>query len=91
MLERAIAALPAPFRIVFVLREIEGQSVEEVADALDLNPATVKTRHLRARRRLREALAPDVKEALFGSFPFAGADCEALTARVLAAWAPEAR
>jgi len=88
LLEQAIAALPDPFRIVFVLREIEGQSVEEVAAALDLNPATVKTRHLRARRRLRESLAPEVREALTGSFPFAGADCEAMTARVLAAWAP---
>lgn len=87
LMEQAIAALPDPFRLVFVLREIEGQSVEEVAAALDLKPATVKTRHLRARRRLQDALAPEVKEALTGSFPFAGADCEAMTSRVLAAWA----
>jgi len=86
LMEVAIAALPDPFRLVFVLREIEGQSVEEVAAALDLNPATVKTRHLRARRRLRDSLAPEVREALTGSFPFAGADCEALTARIVAAW-----
>jgi len=90
LLEKAIAALPDPFRIVFVLREIEGQSVEEVATVLDLKAATVKTRHLRARRRLREALAPEVREALTGSFPFAGADCEAMTAAVIAAWAPAA-
>jgi RNA polymerase sigma-70 factor (ECF subfamily) len=90
LMEKAIAALPENFRIVFVLREIEGQSVEEVAATLDLNPATVKTRHLRARRRLQEALAPEVKEALTGSFPFAGADCEAMTARVIAAFVPPA-
>src|SRR3546814_16023794 len=80
------SALPETFRLVFVLREIEEQSVEEVAAMLDLNPATVKTRHLRARRRLRAALAPEVQDMLSGSFPFAGADCEALTERVVAAF-----
>ena len=43
LMEKAIAALPEPFRIVFVLREIEALNVEEVAEALGLNPATVKT------------------------------------------------
>jgi RNA polymerase sigma-70 factor (ECF subfamily) len=69
-----------------VLREIEALSVEEVAETLALNPATVKTRHLRARRKLQEALAPEVRDALNGSFPFAGADCAALTERVIDIW-----
>lgn len=86
ILEAAVAGLPEPFRTVFVLREIEELSVEEVAEALDLPPATVKTRHFRARKRLQEALAPEVGDALHGSFPFAGADCEAMTDRVLAAF-----
>ena len=86
MMEEAIGRLPEPFRLVFVLREIEGLSVEEVAETLGLVPATVKTRHLRARRRLQEMLAPEVKDALTGSFPFAGADCEALTERVVRAF-----
>jgi RNA polymerase sigma-70 factor, ECF subfamily len=85
LLERAVAALPDAFRAVFVLREIEGLNVEETAEALDLNPATVKTRLLRARRKLREALEPDVHSAMAGAFPFAGADCERMTERVLAA------
>ena len=84
VMERAIGDLPSSFRLVFVLREIEGLSVEETAEALGLVPATVKTRHHRARRRLQEALAPEVKSALAGSFPFAGADCEAMTERVVA-------
>jgi RNA polymerase sigma-70 factor, ECF subfamily len=88
LLEQAVAALPDGFRQVFVLRDVEGLSVEETAEALTLLPATVKTRHLRARRRLQEALAPDLKAALTGTFPFAGADCAALTDRVLAAWVP---
>jgi RNA polymerase sigma-70 factor (ECF subfamily) len=83
LLEQAIARLPESFRAVFVLREIEGMSVEDVAEALGIPAATVKTRDLRARRRLRESLAPEVKGALDGAFPFAGADCAALTARVI--------
>lgn len=83
LLEKAIADLPAAFRLVFVLREVEGLSVEETAEALGLVPATVKTRLLRARRRLRQALAPEVQAALTGAFPFAGADCGAMTEAVL--------
>ena len=86
LLEDAISQLPTAFRIVFVLREIEGLSVESTAEALGVLPATVKTRLLRARRRLQAALAPEVKTALTGSFPFAGADCAALTERVVEAW-----
>jgi RNA polymerase sigma-70 factor, ECF subfamily len=86
ILEDAIAGLPASFRTVFVLREVEGLSVGETADSLGLVPATVKTRHLRARRRLQEALAPEVKNALSGTFPFAGADCAAITERVVKAY-----
>ena len=83
LIERAIAELPDTFRLVFVLREIEGASVEETAELLGVKPATVKTRYLRARRRLQEALAPEVKSVLTGAFPFAGVDCERLTAAVL--------
>lgn len=86
LLEHAIAELPEAFRIVFVLREIEGLSVEETAEALQLRKETVKTRALRARRRLQDALDPDLRDALRGAFPFAGADCDALTERVLTAW-----
>ena len=86
LLEQAIAGLPDDFRLVFVLREVEGLSVQETAETLGLVPATVKTRHLRARRRLQQALAPDVRTALTGVFPFAGADCAAITERVVEAW-----
>jgi len=86
IMEQAIAALPEPFRLVFVLREIEDMDVETVSQTLGILPATVKTRHLRARRRLQQALAPEVKDALTGSFPFAGADCEAMTERVVRAF-----
>ena len=85
LLEHAVAALPETFRAVFVLREIEGLNVEETAEALAIPAATVKTRLLRARRRLQDALAPEVRSALTGTFPFAGADCTRMTDRVLSA------
>ena len=83
LLEQAVADLPDAFRTVFVLREIEGLSSEETGAILDVPVQTVKTRLFRARRRLKEALAPEVATALGGTFPFAGADCAALTQRVL--------
>jgi RNA polymerase sigma-70 factor (ECF subfamily) len=84
ILERAIADLPENFRTVFVLHEIEGLSVEDAAQALEIPPGTVKTRLMRARRKLQQALAPEVRTALTGTFPFAGADCARLTERVIA-------
>ena len=86
LLETAIARLPDTFRPVFVLREIEGLSVEDTAEALQIPEETVKTRLFRARRRLQKELDPDLCGALSESFPFAGADCEALTNRVLASF-----
>ena len=84
VLERAIGKLPENFRMVFVLREVEGLSVEETATVLEIREETVKTRLLRARRRLQQELDPELREALHGAFPFAGADCDRLTERVLA-------
>ena len=83
LLEAAIARLPDTFRPVFVLREIEGLSVEDTAEALQIPEETVKTRLFRARRRLQKELDPDLCSALPETFPFAGADCEAMTERVL--------
>ncbi|MGB2932908.1 MAG: RNA polymerase sigma factor [Methyloceanibacter sp.] len=84
LLERAIAELPETFRPVFVLRDIEGLSAEETAEVLQIPKETVKTRLFRARQRLQQELDPELREALRDTFPFAGADCDALTARVLA-------
>ena len=84
-IEAAIARLPDDFRTVLVLRDIEDMSVEETAEALDILPATVKTRHLRARRRLRQEIDPDFQAVLAETLRFDGASCEAMTARTIAA------
>jgi RNA polymerase sigma-70 factor (ECF subfamily) len=85
-LEAAISRLPEAFRLVVVLRDIDGMDVAETSEALGVPAATVKTRHLRARRRLQKELEADLGAALRGAFPFAGLDCEGLTERVVRAW-----
>ncbi|HXK10665.1 MAG TPA: sigma-70 family RNA polymerase sigma factor [Vicinamibacteria bacterium] len=57
-LERAIAGLDRPYREVLLLRDVEGLSSAEVARVTGLSVPAVKTRLHRARRRLRETLAP---------------------------------
>lgn len=56
ILGKTIQGLPAGFRTVFVLRDVEGLSTEETADALGLSIPAVKSRLLRARLQLRERL-----------------------------------
>ncbi|MFN3484585.1 MAG: sigma-70 family RNA polymerase sigma factor [Planctomycetota bacterium] len=56
ILEEAIDRLPEGHRLVFVLRDLAGKSVEETAQALGLSKANVKVRLLRARLALREEL-----------------------------------
>jgi RNA polymerase sigma-70 factor (ECF subfamily) len=55
-LRRALDAVPRPYRVVVVLREIEGLSTREVADVMGISEANVKTRLHRARMLLREHL-----------------------------------
>lgn len=87
LMEQAIAALPDTFRTVFVLRDVEGLSVEETSEALDIPGATVKSRLFRARRKLRKSLAPEMRSVLVGTFPFAGIECERMTKRLMEALA----
>jgi RNA polymerase sigma-70 factor (ECF subfamily) len=83
LVENATDALPEVYRMVFVIRIIEGMSVEETADLLGIKPETVKTRLHRARRLLREHLDKQIGPVLLDAFPFAGRRCERLTTAVL--------
>ena len=56
ILSKTIGGLPSGFRTVFVLRDVEGLSTEETAEALQLSVPAVKSRLLRARLQLRERL-----------------------------------
>lgn len=84
LMEARIDRLPAAFRTVFMLRAIEELSVEEVAQALEIPEATVRTRFFRARSLLRESLAQDMDSALGDAFSFDGARCDRIVSAVLA-------
>jgi len=84
LLEKAIDALPAPFRVVLVARVIEEMSIEETAALYDLKPETVKTRLHRARAMLRQDLERTFGPLLIQAFPFDGKRCENMADRVIA-------
>jgi len=83
LMQAHIDRLPDAFRTVFMLRAVEESSVEEVAAALDIPEATVRTRFFRARGLLREGLSLDVDLAASDAFAFLGARCDRIVAGVL--------
>jgi RNA polymerase sigma-70 factor (ECF subfamily) len=56
-LDEAIQRLPESLKLVFIMRDIEGLSIKETAEALGLSETNTKTRLLRARLNLRERLS----------------------------------
>ncbi len=85
MVERAINELPEAFRLVLVVRLVEGMSVEDTAELLSIRPETVKTRLFRARTLLRNALEKRLGPVLQDTFPFAGERCQRIADRVVSA------
>jgi RNA polymerase sigma-70 factor, ECF subfamily len=83
LLEHAIQRLPETFRTAFVMREVEGLSVEETAEYLEIPPATVKTRTFRARTLLRSYLSEDLRNAVPQTFTFLSVRCDRLVEGVL--------
>ena len=62
ILEKTIKGLPPGFRVVFELRDVQGLSTEDTAEALGLSIPAVKSRLLRARLQLRERLSRYFKQ-----------------------------
>lgn len=84
LIEARVDRLPEAFRIVFMLRAVEEMSVREVAEALGIPEATVRTRFHRARALMRESLASEIDVAMADAFAFDGKRCERIVAGVLA-------
>jgi RNA polymerase sigma-70 factor (ECF subfamily) len=61
VMEEAIEALPPKYKTAFVLKDLEGLSLQQIAEMLNLNVATVKTHIHRARLFLRDRLADYVE------------------------------
>ncbi len=66
-LNQAVNRLPENYRLVFILRDIQGFSVRETAETLEISETNVKQRLLRARLKLREDLSGYFAERVLGS------------------------
>ncbi len=82
-LEVSLDSLPAIYRSVFVLRDVEGLSTAESAECLAVTEEVVKTRLHRARAMLREELLERAGLAARDAFPFFAPRCDLLVAAVL--------
>ena len=85
VLEWAIDGLPNGAREVFVMREVEGLSTAEAADALGVSEDVVKTRLSRARADLRRALMDRTGATAPEVFRFYRPRCDRVVARVMSA------
>ncbi len=63
LLAASLQSLPEKYRIAVVLKDIEGMSYEEIAETMECEIGTVKSRLSRARAMLRKVLEPLLKEA----------------------------
>ena len=70
ILDKAVNGLAPPYRTVFVLRDMEGLSTEETAEALELSVPAVKSRLLRARLQLRDKLTAFFKKKVEDPFAY---------------------
>lgn len=82
MIENAVTRLPDLYRSIFVLRDVENLSIEEVASILDLSETTVKVRLHRARRALRKMIFNQAGQQLMGTFPFDAVRCDRVVRHV---------
>jgi RNA polymerase sigma-70 factor (ECF subfamily) len=85
VLERAILTLAEDYRLVFILREVEGMTTEETAESLSLSPENVKVRLHRARAALRKQLYSRVGATTARSFQFHASRCDRVVNNVLRA------
>jgi RNA polymerase sigma-70 factor, ECF subfamily len=82
LLESAVDGLPDDFRLIFVLRDIEGLTTREAASHLGINTATAKTRLHRARGLMRLAIEKQLAGSFASVFPFDGERCAGMADRV---------
>ena len=81
-LEYAISALPEAQRTVFVMHFIDGATIAEIAECLEVSKGVVKMRILRARRILRHKLYELARATSATAFQFLGERCDRVSAHV---------
>jgi len=82
LLEESIEALPADYRTVVVMRDVEEMNVAETAAILEVSEALVKTRLHRAHAMLRKQLYARAQGRVADLYPFLGARCDRMVKRV---------
>jgi RNA polymerase sigma-70 factor (ECF subfamily) len=82
LLESSIGELPHEYRVVFVLREVEGMSTADTAHCLGISEELVKVRLHRAKSRLRERVFARVGESATEAFEFHASRCDRVVAAV---------
>ena len=83
ILEDAIDGLPESYRLVFMLRDVEGLSTSETGLGLGLGDEAIKTRLHRARAMLRRAVSARIGATASATFEFHAPRCDRIVARVL--------
>ncbi len=83
ILQSAIESLADKYRLVFVLREIEGLSTDQTAECLGLGKGAVKSRLHRARAQLRKKIDLRISSAIRSLYKFAGRRCDHMLSVVL--------
>lgn len=81
LLETSISQLPEKYRIIYILREIEGMPNPEISACLDLSESNVKVRLHRARQLLRDMLLSGTRDVPV--FEFGNQRCERMVKRVM--------
>lgn len=76
VIEKAVLSLPEEYRLVFMLRDVEGMSTEETAQSLDLTQENVKVRLHRAHAKLRKHLYGAVGATAARCFQFHALRCD---------------
>jgi len=84
LLEEAVDNLPDTYRVVFMLRDVEGMSTRETSEGLGLGEEAVKTRLHRARALIRRRITERVGVAAAESFQFHASRCDRVVAGVMA-------
>jgi RNA polymerase sigma-70 factor (ECF subfamily) len=85
MVEAAVDSLPEAYRLVFMLRDVEGLSTSETGLGLGLGDEVVKTRLHRARAMIRRVVTDRLGPIAAGAFRFHAPRCDRVVSHVLAA------
>lgn len=81
LVEKAIDQLPEKYRVIYVLREVEGMSNAEISACLELTESNVKVRFHRAKKLLKERLYELSSDTTL--FEFGDSKCDQLVDRVM--------